>query len=99
MVFQQTEGFSLVAWIHNDFMYVRFGGMRNTKTWSKSNVQGFVSPQSLFVKTNRVLSISMLVKMSLCELYQSISGLKDNLFSDMTYLIFNFTSLHFTQDK
>ena len=25
-------------WIHNDSMYVRFGGIRNTKTWSKSNV-------------------------------------------------------------
>ena len=24
-------------WIHNDSMYVRFGGIRNTKTWSKSN--------------------------------------------------------------
>ena len=23
------------AWIHNDFIYVRFGGIRNTKTWSK----------------------------------------------------------------
>ena len=23
-------------WIHNDSMYVRFGGIRNTKTWSKS---------------------------------------------------------------
>ena len=25
-----------VVWIHNDSMYVRFGGIRNTKTWSKS---------------------------------------------------------------
>ena len=24
-------------WIHNDSMYVRFGGIRNTKTWSKSS--------------------------------------------------------------
>ena len=24
-------------WIHNDSMYVGFGGMRNTKTWIKSN--------------------------------------------------------------
>ena len=24
-------------WIHNDFMYVRFGGIRSTKTWSKSS--------------------------------------------------------------
>ena len=23
-------------WIHNDSMYVRLGGIRNTKTWSKS---------------------------------------------------------------
>ena len=23
-------------WIHNDSMYVRFGGISNTKTWSKS---------------------------------------------------------------
>ena len=35
-VFQQKEGFSLIKWIHNVFMYARFGGMRNTKTWSKS---------------------------------------------------------------
>ena len=25
-----------ISWIHNDSMYVRFGGIRNTKTWSKS---------------------------------------------------------------
>ena len=25
-------------WIHNDSMYVRFDGMRNTKTWSKSTL-------------------------------------------------------------
>ena len=24
--------------MHNDFMCVRFGGMRNSKTWSKSRV-------------------------------------------------------------
>ena len=24
-------------WIHDDSMYVRLGGMRNTKTWSKSS--------------------------------------------------------------
>ena len=24
-------------WIHNDSMCIRFGGIRNTKTWSKSN--------------------------------------------------------------
>ena len=23
-------------WVHNDSMYVRLGGIRNTKTWSKS---------------------------------------------------------------
>ena len=27
-----------IVWIHNDSMYVRFGGIRNTKTWSKSTV-------------------------------------------------------------
>ena len=25
-----------IVWIHNESMYVRFGGIRNTKTWSKS---------------------------------------------------------------
>ena len=25
-----------MKWVHNDFMYARFAGMRNTKTWSKS---------------------------------------------------------------
>ena len=25
-----------IAWIYNDSMYVRFGGIRNTETWSKS---------------------------------------------------------------
>ena len=29
--------FLFSKWVHNDFMYVRFAGMRNTKTWSKSN--------------------------------------------------------------
>ena len=24
--------FSLIKWVHNDFMYVTFAGMRNTKT-------------------------------------------------------------------
>ena len=28
--------FLLIKWVHNDFMYVRFAGMRNTKTWSNS---------------------------------------------------------------
>ena len=27
-----------IIWIHNDSMYVRFGGIRNTKTWSKSRL-------------------------------------------------------------
>ena len=27
---------SLIKWIHNDFMYVKFGGIRNTRPWSKS---------------------------------------------------------------
>ena len=31
--------FLLIKWVHNDFMYVRFAGMRNTKTWSKSTRQ------------------------------------------------------------
>ena len=26
----------LISWIHNDSMYVRFGGMRNSKAWCKS---------------------------------------------------------------
>ena len=30
------QDFSLLKWVHNDFMYARFAGMRNTKTWSKS---------------------------------------------------------------
>ena len=25
-----------IRWIHNDSMYGRVGGIRNTKTWSKS---------------------------------------------------------------
>ena len=36
LYFSRPEAFSLIKWVHNDFMYVRFGGMRNTKTWSKS---------------------------------------------------------------
>ena len=35
MYFSIEKDFSLFKWMHNDFMYVRFGGMRNTKTWSK----------------------------------------------------------------
>ena len=32
-----TEAFLPIKWVHNDFMYVRFAGKRNTKTWSKSS--------------------------------------------------------------
>ena len=35
--FSIEQDFSLLRWMHNDFMYVRFAAMRNTKTWSKSN--------------------------------------------------------------
>ena len=39
-------------WIHNDrSMYVRFGGIRNTKTWSKSSEyieKVYCSKHSLF---------------------------------------------------
>ena len=38
LYFSRQKFFSLIKWVHNDFMYVRFAGMRNTKTWSKSNV-------------------------------------------------------------
>ena len=31
-----TEASPSINWINNGSMYVRFGGMRNTKTWSKS---------------------------------------------------------------
>ena len=27
-----------IVWMHNYSMYVRFGGIRNTKTWSKSRL-------------------------------------------------------------
>ena len=36
-VFHQIVGSPPIRWIHNDFVCVRFGGIRNTKTWSKSN--------------------------------------------------------------
>ena len=36
-VFYQTVDSSLIRWIHNDSMCVRFGGMRNTKTFGKSS--------------------------------------------------------------
>ena len=35
MYFTLKVIFSPLWWIHNDSMYVRFGGIRNTKTWSK----------------------------------------------------------------
>ena len=38
VVFHQTFGSPPIRWIHNDSMYVRFGEIRNTKTWSKSTV-------------------------------------------------------------
>ena len=31
-VFDQTEGLPLIRWIHNNSTYVRFGGIKNTKT-------------------------------------------------------------------
>ena len=37
LTFQQTQSSSLIMWIHSDFVYVCFGGMRNTKTLSKSS--------------------------------------------------------------
>ena len=37
MYFSIEQDFPLLKWMHNDFMYVRFAGMRNTETWSKSN--------------------------------------------------------------
>ena len=37
LYFSRQKLFLLVKWVHNDFMYVRFAGMRNTKTWSKSS--------------------------------------------------------------
>ena len=36
LYFSRQKLFLLIKWVHNDFMYVRFAGMRNTKTWSKS---------------------------------------------------------------
>ena len=37
MYFSRQKLFLLIKWIHDDFMYVRFARMRNTKTWSKSS--------------------------------------------------------------
>ena len=47
MTFYQNVGLYFISdsnipthlWIRNDSMYVRFGGIRNTKTWSKSRVR------------------------------------------------------------
>ena len=39
LYFSRQKLFLLIKWVHNDFMYVRFAGMRNTKTWSKSRQQ------------------------------------------------------------
>ena len=30
------SSFFIIKRVHNDFMYVRFSGLRNTETWSKS---------------------------------------------------------------
>ena len=38
LYFSTDKDFSLFKWVYNDFMYVRFAGMRNTKTWSKSSL-------------------------------------------------------------
>ena len=35
LYFSRQKLFLLLKWVHNNFMYVRFAGMRNTKTWSK----------------------------------------------------------------
>ena len=40
-VFHWTVGFPPSKWIHNDSMYVTFGGIRNTKAWSKSRDKTF----------------------------------------------------------
>ena len=34
-----TKKVSLIKWIHNDFMYIRFGAMRNTKIFG-ANLTG-----------------------------------------------------------
>ena len=38
VVFHQTVGSPPIRLIHNDSMCVRFGGIRITKTWSKSTL-------------------------------------------------------------
>ena len=35
--FSIEQDFPPLKWMDNDFMYVRFAGTRNTKTWSKCN--------------------------------------------------------------
>ena len=40
--FSIEKDFSLLKWMYNVFIYVRFSGMRNTKTWCKSISTPFV---------------------------------------------------------
>ena len=42
--------FTVIGWIHNDSMYVRFGGMRNTETWSKSSGRYVMKAEWLQIK-------------------------------------------------
>ena len=51
LYFSIEQDFPLLKWMHNDFMYVRFAGIRNTKTWSKSIVT-ISSWQKLFSFTD-----------------------------------------------
>ena len=37
-VFHQTVRSPPIRWIYNDSIYVRSGGIRNTKTWGKSSI-------------------------------------------------------------
>ena len=46
-LFYQNVGL-ISLFIHNDSMYVRFGGIRNSKTWSKSTL--LVGPQKIKYK-------------------------------------------------
>ena len=45
LYFSRQKLFLLIKWVHNDFMYVRFAGMRHTKTcqWGKSNKTQIIS--------------------------------------------------------
>ena len=36
-ILSDTVGSPAIRWSHNDSMYVRIGGIRNTKTWSRSS--------------------------------------------------------------